>query len=168
MNVVTLKKTLIWLEVKETVLMLSVSVILPFMIHMIPSFAGITLGARLIPMFYAPFIAVILFRPHVAIITGLLSSTLNSLLTGHPTPEKVGVLTFELVVFCALSYLFHRKWRHFWGTAPLAYLLVLLSIACALGSREFFVSTMVTALPGIAMLTLINVFLLRSQPKRDL
>ena len=160
MNTITLKKTLVQLQVKETVIVLAMSVILPFIIHLIPSVAGVPTGARLLPMFYAPFIAVVLFRLHVAIIAGLLSPILNSLLFGLPLPEKVSVLMLELVVFSVISYLIHRKWRDFWGTAPLAYLASVLIVTCLLGSIDFFLSTIVNALPGIAVLTVINIFLL--------
>ena len=163
MNTVTLKKTLVQLQVKETVIVLAMSVILPFVIHLIPSFAGVPTGARLLPMFYAPFIAVVLFRLHVAIIAGLLSPILNSLFLGLPLPEKVFVLTLELVVFIVISYLIHRRWRDFWGTAPFAYLASVLIVTCLLGSINFFLSTIVNALPGIAVLALINIFLLRQE-----
>lgn len=161
MNIVTLRKTLVQLQVKETALVLAVSVILPFVIHLIPLFAGMPTGAMLLPMFYAPFIAVILFQPHVAIIAGLLSPTLNSLLMGYPLPEIITILTLELVVFSVIAYLIHRRWKNFRGTAPLAYLASVLIVACVLGSIDFFLQTIVNALPGIAVLTLINIFLLR-------
>lgn len=165
MDTVTLKKTLISLEVRETAVVLAASVVLPFLVHLVPPLAAIPLGARVLPMFYAPFIAVILFRPHVAIITGLFSPILNSLLTGHPLPEKVFVLTIELVLFSIISYLIHRKWKNFWGAAPLAYLVTVLSVMSLLGSIEFLIGTIVMSFPGLAILLLINIFLLRSQPK---
>lgn len=165
MDAIAVKRTLVWLEVKETALVLSASVILPFLVHLVPAYNGIPLGARLLPMFYAPFIAVSLFRPHVAIITGLFSPILNSYLTGHPTPENIAVLTVELVLFCIISYLVQRKWRHFWGVVIVSYLLTLLSVSFLLGRIEFFTNTLVVALPGLAMLSFINMSLLRLQSR---
>lgn len=165
MKAIALKKTLVKLQVKETVLILAASVTLPFLVHLVPPIRGIPLGARLLPIFYAPFIAVILFKPHVAIIAGLFSPILNSLFTGYPLPEIIAVLTIELVVFSVISYLIQRRWRDFRGTAPLAYLAALLSVSCLLRSMEFFISTAFNALPGIAVLALMNIFLLRLRPK---
>lgn len=165
MDAISFKKTLIQLEVKETALILTASVIIPFVVHLIPSFTGIPVGAMLLAMFYAPFIAIILFRPHVAIVTGLLSPILNSLLTGYPVPEKIVLLTVELVLFSVILYLIQRRWRHFWGAAALAYLATVLTVTSVLGSIDFFVSIIVSSLPGIAILFLINIFLLRLSPK---
>ena len=166
MNTIALKKTLVRWQVKETALILSASVMLPFLIHLIPPIGGIPFGARLLAMFYAPFIAVMLFKPHVAIITGLFSPILNSLLTGYPAPEIVGVLSVELVVFCLVAYLIRRRAKNFRGTAALAYLIALLVVTCAAGASDaFFLRTVFNALPGIAMLVLMNILLLRSPAK---
>ena len=167
MNTVTLKKALVCLEVKETVLVLAGSVILPFLIHLIPPIAGIPLGARLLPMFYAPLIAIVLFRAHVGIIAALFAPALNSLLTGHPLPEKVGILTFELLIFCIILYLLNRQWKEFWAAAPLAYLLALACASAALGSMNFFFTTLSVGIPGFLALALLNLSLLNFKSKRE-
>lgn len=160
-NSVALKKAFVKLEVKETALVLAASVALPFLVHLIPPLGEMPVGARLIPMFYAPFIAIVLFRPHVALITGLLAPTSNFLLTGHPASENIFVLTLELVLFCIAAYLIRRKWKRFWGVAALAYLAAVLGATCLLGRISLFMQTMVNSLTGIGILTLINIFLLR-------
>lgn len=161
MNAIALKKTLVRFQVEETAIILAASVILPFMVHLVPPLGGMPLGARLLPIFYAPFIAVVLFRPHVAVITGLLSPALNSWFTGHPTPERVAILTLELVIFSAVSYLIRRRWRDFPGAAPLGYLAAVFSVTYVLGPKAFLTGTLVNVLPGITMLFLVNIFLLR-------
>ena len=163
MDAVALKRTLVRWEVGETAIILSASVLLPFVFHLIPPLAGLPLGARLLPMFYAPFIAVVLFRPHVAMVSGLLAPFFNYLITGHPLPGMIPVLTVELVVFCLLSRFIWQRWAHFRVAAPLAYLVSLATAALFLGSLKFFLSTLLLALPGLAALTLVNIALLRFQ-----
>jgi len=92
-----------------------ISVISPFMIHLIPPIGGVPIGAIVLAMSYAPLIAIVLFRFHVAMITALLSPLLNSLITGYPKPEIIAILTFELILFSICAYLINRKWRHFWS-----------------------------------------------------
>ncbi len=165
MGVVTLSKAWERWEVKDTALVLAMSVILPFLIHLVPSFGAVPTGARFLPMFYAPFIAVILFRPHVAIITALLAPGLNSLLFGLPVQENVFLLTLELLIFSVIVYFIQRKWRCFPGAALLAYLAATFAVTCLLHRLDSFLVTVIDALPGLATLTLINIFLLRSQHK---
>ena len=165
MNTVALKRVLVELQVKETVVIITASVILPFVVHLAPVFEGIPLGARLLAMFYAPFIAMMLFHPHVAIITALLAPSLNSLLAGHPVPEKVAMLTLELMLFCAISYLILRRRKGFWGAAPCAFILSALGVNWLLGTMRLFAPVVITGLPGIAALALLNRFLLRFQPE---
>lgn len=167
MNTVVLKRTLVRWEVKETVLILGMSVILPFIIHLLPPIGGMPAGLRFLAMFYAPFIAVLLFRPHVAIITALLSPSLNLHLTGLPAPEIVGILTVELAMFSVIAYLIQKKWRNFWGTALLAYLAAVLSVSFLLSSTGPLLSALVNSLPGLLILVLLNIFLLRFRNERD-
>jgi hypothetical protein len=108
MGSLTFKKTFVVLEVKGTLLILSLSIVLPFFVHLV---FGATIAQRLLPMFYAPLIAAFFFRPHVAIICGLLSPTLNWLITGLPTADKILVLTLKLVVFAIVACILSRKFR---------------------------------------------------------
>jgi hypothetical protein len=163
MNSVAVKRVWGVLEVRETAFVLAVSVALPFTIHLLPAIAARPVGAMLLPMFYAPLIAVILFRPHVAIITGLLSPLLNSRLTGHPLPEMAGLLTFELVLFSVIALLIQRRWKSFPGSAVFAYLAAVLSAAAIFHFQPWNIITV--ALPGLTVLFLINKFLLKIQSR---
>lgn len=167
MDIISLKRTLVRLEVGETALVLATSVILPFLVHLIPSTSSLPVGARLLPMFYGPLIAAILFRPHVAVVIALLSPSLNSLLMGHPLPEKVVILTLELVLFSVFFCLMHRRWRRLWCAAPIAYLAAVLNASYAQGALGSFGATIVNSLSGLAILLMINIFLLRSRSKDD-
>jgi len=90
------------LLIKEMVFVLVFSVLLQVLIHLIPS-GNVPAGAYLLPLFYAPFIAVLFFRLQVGIVVALLSPLCNYLITGNPVPELLGVITIELVAFVLLS-----------------------------------------------------------------
>ena len=174
MNVAVFKKTLVQLQVKETLVILVASVFIPFIVHMIPSYGNIPLGAKILAMFYAPFIAVLFCRPHVAIITGLLSPTLNALLTHHPAQEIIAILTLELVTFSIIASVVHKRWKNFWGVAPTAYIISvsIVAIMHAIISYfilplpvYFFLNSLLQAIPGIVILLLLNITLIRFQPK---
>ena len=92
------------LLIKEMVFVLVFSVLLQVLIHLIPS-GNVPAGAYLLPLFYAPFIAVLFFRLQVGIVVALLSPLCNYLITGNPVPELLGVITIELVAFVLLSKL---------------------------------------------------------------
>ena len=83
------------LQIKESVAVLAFSILIPFLIHFIPV-SGNPVGAVLLPIFIAPFIAVVFFRFNVGIIAALLSPVLNYLLTGNPVYGLLGIITLEL------------------------------------------------------------------------
>jgi hypothetical protein len=172
MSSAAIKKIFIGFEVKHTVMMLAISIIIPFCIHVLPATGGIPMGARLLAFFYAPFIAAIFFRPHVAFITALSSPLLNSLCTGHPARELVGILTVELVLFCSIIFSL-TKTGHF-KTISVPFSLIasvvltslLLKIIPAFypetSPAAFLVDTITRGLPGIFLLSSFNFFVVKS------
>ena len=174
MNAIAFKKTLANLQAKETLIILAVSIIIPFIVHLFPSFKGVPLGARVLAMFYAPFIAIMLYRTHVAVITALFSPFLNSLLTSHPTKEMAIILTIELLIFTIISSLIKRRKSSFWLNAPLAFIgsVVIVSFLLTIipgfleaGGVTFFLKAVGNAPLGLLILTFINIFLLKIQPR---
>lgn len=162
-------------KLSQIAFLLTLSVILPYGVHLIPPLAGVALGAMLLPMFYTPLIALLLVNLPSAIIIAIFSPLLNSSFTGHPLPEKVAILTVELAVFTVIAYLIQRRKRDFWATALLAYVATGLSVAAMLffvpgimpqlSPLEFLLGTVTTAPAGIAILVLINIVLLRFPAK---
>lgn len=71
------------MEIKQIVSILICSVLFPFLIHFIP-YQSRPIGAVLLPMFFAPLLAVIFFRLHVSVLTALLAPALNYFITGMP------------------------------------------------------------------------------------
>jgi hypothetical protein len=169
LNSETIKK----LQVKETVLVLFTTIALQFLIHLIPPYNNTPLGAILLPMFFAPLVAIFFFRFHVALLAGILGPTFNYFLTGSPASEIVSLLTIELLVFViAVSFILRFRKINM-AAAPISLILAKLSswlvalIFPVLGSfsSTFFIQSFVNAIPGILILFLLNVFLLRLRDK---
>lgn len=162
-------------QIKHTLLILGITVILPFAVHFLPVYGGFNWGARLLPMFYGPFIAVIFFRPHVGIIVALGAPLLNNLLTFRPDPGLVVSLTNELFIFTVFSYLIYRRWPNFLATAPLSYLLaritcfVLFLLIPVFSANQptplFFLGSLKNSLSGILILAAINTLALKLKNK---
>ena len=84
---------------RELGILLCLSVMFPFMIHIIPVPGDAQLGPRLLPMFYAPLLAVIWGRNRSALVLALAAPWLNWALTSHPTPPIAVVTVVELLGF---------------------------------------------------------------------
>ena len=95
--------------------------------------------------------------------------SLNHLVTGRPSIEMGILLTVELVIFSAVALLLYRRYPKLWITAPLSYLaakvasLVVLSLFPLLPASPWhlFRSSLQTALPGLFVLLLLNVIVVR-------
>ena len=149
-----------------TALSVAVTLLLPFLVHLIPS-SGVPLGARLLPIFFAPFLAAMLFHPAVSLITAAATPALNHLLTGRPSPEMAGLLSAELLLFVGFVLLGKRLgWRTFL-LAPLAYVgssTLVYALTKLFGNAEPWVSrldALQIALPGLICLAILNALVLR-------
>ena len=163
---VTFDKSIIYIEFVETFIVLAVASLLPVLVHLIPSTAAVPVGVRLLPIFYAPLVAVILFRPHVGIIAGLFAPLASAVITGRPDIQAIYMLTADLFVSMVLLSLIYKRFKTFWGAALVAYLFakffssVVLGIipefGAGLGRIEFFLYTIKISEPGLLILLLIN------------
>lgn len=155
-----------FLEIKETVVFLALTMALPVFIHLIPHGGSVPLGARLLPIFYAPFIAVFFFKPHVGIIAGLLAPWANLLLTGRPDPGTALALSCELALFAVFSKIIVNISRRAPIAAPAAYIASIFITGVVLGMLPSFsegilglgafTRALTISWPGILMLFLIN------------
>ena len=160
------------LQIPATIITIFLMILFPFIIHLI---GGPVAGARWLPIFYAPFVAAVLFRPGVAIVAALSAPFLNHLITGAPPLPMVVVLSFQLVLFGIIVNQLVRRWPAFWGAAPLAYLLALASSTILLAVLpisllpvspwQFFSTSILSALPGLLVLLLINWLLLKGMQR---
>ncbi len=93
----------------KVLLMLGLTCALPFLFHAFPWAAGPGMGQRWLPMFYAPLIASLCFRPHVALIVAIGGPVINHTLFGMPDQHILPGLIFELVALNAALVLFSQR-----------------------------------------------------------
>ncbi|WP_158856541.1 hypothetical protein [Lunatibacter salilacus] len=159
---------------KTTGWVLPVAIIFPIIVHLIPPYNGIPIGAYLLPMFYIPFVALVWYRLPVAIIVAALAPILNFTLTGNPNWGFMAILTTELILFTFLAYLM-LKGNLKWVAAPLSYIgakvissVLLLAIPILdTDPFNFFMGSLTTAAPGILILFLINVLAIKYNPTNN-
>ena len=102
---------------------LSVALVLPFLVHLVPVEGGPPLGARLLPIFFASLVLVVRGAPLPALAVALLAPLLNRAVTGMPAGPMLPTLQLELLVFTGLVILTVRatpRLARFAG--PVAYL----------------------------------------------
>lgn len=160
--------------VSELGIVLALSVLFPVLIHILPVPDDARLGARLLPMFYAPLLAALLGRTPTAVIVALAAPWLNLLLTHHPAPRGAVVMMLQLLVFVGALRLLTKSMGLRWFLAAPAYLL---GLGASLLLLVFFpdlnngrpvvawaMNTVTMALPGIAILVFINWLIFRQLP----
>lgn len=151
-----------------SVVILAAALALPFLIHLIPTNSGIPMGAYLLPMFYAPLVALLLYGIRIAFLTALLAPGVNLLITGSPDWYFGLVLTLELLCFTLATFWLIKK-RVKWIAVPLGFLLAktlsaaLISIwgIFQVSSVDYFLSSVSTGIWGIFALLMIHLLVLR-------
>jgi hypothetical protein len=159
---------------RELGVLLCLSVMFPFLIHIVPVPETAKLGPRLLPMFYAPLLAVLWGRPQSALAVALLAPWLNWALTAHPAPIGGIIMTIELLVFvAALQALLARVRPHGFLAAPAFFVGMAAATAAAAlfpaligghAALAWAAQSVAIGIPGIAILVLINVLALRYHP----
>lgn len=159
---------------RELGILLTLSVMFPFLMHLLPVPETSRLGARLLPMFYAPLLAALWGRRETGWLVAALAPWLNWALTGHPASAGAVVMMIQLLVFVLvvpplLNTAFVR-----WLVAVPAYLagmagslLAALLVPALIGGRPPFtwvVNSVVFGLPGVAALVLITCLVLKYYP----
>lgn len=159
---------------RELGVLLALSVLFPFMIHIIPVPGDSQWGPRLLPMFYAPLLAALWGRVRSAAAVALLAPWLNWALTSHPAPPMALVTMVELSAFVLVVRLLLAGAGPRWYLSAPAYLAALAAAALVAGCFPALVGgrpalgwaaqSMVTGEPGIVILLVINWLALRFYP----
>lgn len=159
---------------RELGVLLCLSVMFPFLIHIIPVPQDSRLGARLLPMFYAPLLAALVGRTGTAFAVALLAPWLNWALTSHPAPAGASMMTLQLLAFVAAMRAMLARARTRWFLAAPSYLacMAVTALAAAIvpslvDGREalaWAVASVSTGLPGVFILVAINWLVLRVYP----
>lgn len=166
LNLTSTQKKNLLVQVPATFITVTLMILLPFLVHFIPLTGKTPLGARLLPIFYAPLAAIFLSHPLVSVASGLIAPYLNYLLTGQPTLAIAPALSVELVIFSAtLVSLNHKKQTHFWA-APAAFGLARLGsglVTYLMGSFSLgaWLAGLGNAWPGLIILILIHTWFTR-------
>ena len=159
---------------RELGILLTLSVMFPFLIHVLPVPETSRLGARLLPMFYAPLLAALWGRMATAWLVALLAPWLNWALTRHPSPPGAIVMMIQLLVFVVVVRLLLSRAGLRWFMAIPAYLagmgaalLAAVLFPALISGRppvDWVGQSMVLNLPGVAVLVLITCTVLRYYP----
>ena len=154
------------LQIKETILLLSLSVVFPFLIHLVPELNGVPMGAILLAMFFAPLIAARFFKFHVGLSIAFLSPLINFMITGNPKAILLPVMILQLITF-VISLKLLDKIRSARPVSSLfSYIfsvfvsaIFILSIPGILpdsAPKLFLITSLLNALPGIALLVAVD------------
>ena len=106
---------------RETAVLLAVAWFVPFAVHLAPWSGARPLGAYLLPMFWATFVAAYFYGARIGVIVGLFAPAINLLVTGLPAWKFLAVMSCELVAFALLATWAIRCVPRFFLIAPLAY-----------------------------------------------
>ena len=159
---------------RELGILLTLSVLFPFLMHVLPVPETSRLGARLLPMFYAPLLAALWGRKQTAWLVALLAPWLNWALTRHPSPPGAIMMMIQLLAFVVVLPRLLNVPAVRWFVAIPAYLAgMVASLAAAflfpalINGRppvDWLGQSLVLTLPGVAMLVLITALVLRYYP----
>ncbi len=161
--------------VREAAVLLALAWLIPFLVHLLPWSNPRPLGASLLPLFWATFVAVYFYGITAGLLTGLFGPILSLFVTGLPEWSFFGRMGLELVVFVLITTWAVRQAPRFWLWAPLGYCVaktltaLVLSTATVIGRPDaagyFFTHLVVGGAAGLVVLTLINGALVKFYPK---
>ena len=160
---------------REATVLLAIAWLIPFLVHLAPWPGARPLGAYLLPIFWATFVAVYFYGAGAGLLTGLFAPAVNLLVTGLPAWKSFGVAGVEVVIFVLFATWTVRRAPRGWWWAPLGYLAarivaaLLLSAPAAFGSLpatgKFLEHVAVDGAAGLVVLAAINLALVKYYPK---
>jgi len=146
----------IW-QIDKLLLVLSAMFFLPVIFHAIPVSSNLPIGAVWLPIFYAPLIAILCFKPHVALFAALSSPIINMLLTGRPSFDVAQTLSYELAIFVLVTNWLSGLKKKFWLAGTIAYLFSKFAVVILMQKDLATVfQPIYHAIPGIIILLIIN------------
>lgn len=161
--------------VRETAVLLAVAWFVPFAVHLAPWSGARPLGAYLLPMFWATFVAVYFFGARIGVVVGLFAPVINLLVTGLPAWKFLSVMSCELVLFAIVGAWAVRRLPRLVLIAPLCYVAAKIAstaLQAATGvfgdigaPLSFFGRSLVGGLAGLVVLSAINAALVWFYPK---
>lgn len=160
---------------RETLVLMVVAWLVPFLVHLIPWSGVRPLGVHLLPAFWTAFVAVYLYGAGVGVLVALVVPVVNMITTGLPVSDRVLVMSVELIAYVALAAMAVRRWPSFRFAAALAWLpayafslvvpWVVPTFEAARNPFAHFGGTLASVWPGLLVLLMINVALVHLLPK---
>lgn len=154
--------------ISELGVVIALTMFLPTVVHMFPSWDDSPIGAKLLPIFYAPLIAALTRRLHVSLIACLLSPWINYLLFGRPSLGVAAMLCIQLVPFAYLVYRLGQRFKRWYWIGPVAYLVskpIILLLFYTIPNMMppvdpigYTIQTTSNAIPGVFILGLLGHF----------
>ncbi|MBK9150485.1 MAG: hypothetical protein IPM26_05585 [Saprospiraceae bacterium] len=91
-------------KVYHLAFILTITLVFPFFVHLLPSFNGVPAGAVLLPMFYISVPALYLFKDvRLVALSVSLAPIVNHIVSGRPAMELMTILAFELMVYTFIT-----------------------------------------------------------------
>jgi hypothetical protein len=160
---------------RETLVLMIVAWLVPFLVHLIPWAGPRPLGVHLLPAFWTAFVAVYVYGFGVGALVALVVPIVNFCTTGLPALERTGLMTLELVAFVGFAALLVHRWPALRLAAPLAWLpakILTIAVQWALPAFaytrspvEHFVSATTASLAGLGVMLAVNIALVQLLPK---
>lgn len=160
---------------RETLVLMLVAWLVPFLVHLIPWSGDRPLGAHLLPAFWTAFVAVYLYGFGIGTVVALVVPVVNFAMTGLPVTERTALMTLELVAFASCAALLVQRWPALRFAAVFAWLAaraVAIAVQWALPAFDYsrhpvdhFVSSTTAAWSGLAVMLAVNFALVRLLPK---
>lgn len=136
---------------------------LPWLVHLLPPATAAATGQQWLPMFYAPLVASVWFRPRVAILAALLAPLCNHLLFGMPAGSLVAGLTLELALFSVAAVALNRWSRLAWWHVPLVFAGARLLLLALTGGLQL--QALLTPWPGVVVMSALAEIARRLRPR---
>lgn len=143
------------------------TLVFPYLVHLLPAGQGPQVGATYLPIYWAPLFAALLFGFVPALAAAALGPLLNHWLTGSPPAFLLSSMTIELVLFVVILRLLLNLAPRNLVAVPLAYLVGRALVSVAAGTWAGLASSLQTAWPGIAILTVVGAVLVWSTARRS-
>lgn len=161
---------------RDFALLLLVAWLVPLGVHLVPWKGDTPLTVSLLPVFWTALVAVYLYGGGVGLLTGLAAPLIDFLVMGFPTSREIFILAIEVTVFVAvLRQLIYRA-PGFWRIAPFGYIVARVASIAMETLPDFqgweapmtlLLASLQVALPGLAMLAVINGILVKISPQPD-
>lgn len=158
---------------RETLVLMFVAWLVPFVVHLVPWDGARPLGAHLLPAFWTAFVAVYLYGFRVGLLIALVVPVANLLATGLPVPARAALLSLELVLFVGFAAWLLHRWPALRFAAVLAWpaamaVTVLVRWLWSEPSRpvlDSVAANMAGGLAGLSVLAALNLALVQLLPK---